>query len=137
MLDHGNAQLSAVGFFNPVLGQAPVGDFFGGGLGNAVGAAFDMSGGKIVNCCLVFGRTLVSCGDTSLGALERNPSGIIYAKVKHSGSELKLSVHHKQADELPSNDLESSYRLLYKALGQGSGKRWVDFRYMPVLFAMD
>lgn len=31
MLDHGNAQLSAVGFYNPSIGQLPVGDFFGGG----------------------------------------------------------------------------------------------------------
>ena len=33
MLDHGNGQLSAVGFFNPGLGEAPVGDFFGGAPG--------------------------------------------------------------------------------------------------------
>lgn len=31
MLDHGNAQLSAVGFYNPTMGQGPVGEFFGGG----------------------------------------------------------------------------------------------------------
>lgn len=30
MLDHGNAQLSAVGFYNPTMGQEPVGEFFGG-----------------------------------------------------------------------------------------------------------
>lgn len=40
MLDHGNAQLSPVGFFNPMLGQAPVGTFFGGGVGAADGKGF-------------------------------------------------------------------------------------------------
>lgn len=30
MLDQGNGQLSAVGFFNPTIGQRPVGEFFGG-----------------------------------------------------------------------------------------------------------
>ena len=35
MLDHGNGQLSAVGFFNPGLGEAPVGDFFGGAPGES------------------------------------------------------------------------------------------------------
>lgn len=30
MLDHGNAQLSAVGFYNPTMGQPPLGEFFGG-----------------------------------------------------------------------------------------------------------
>ena len=29
MLDHGNGQLSAVGFFNPWIGEGPVGEFFG------------------------------------------------------------------------------------------------------------
>lgn len=31
MLDQGNGQLSAVGFFNPTMGEAPAGEFFGGG----------------------------------------------------------------------------------------------------------
>lgn len=144
MLDHGNAQLSAVGFFNPGLGQAPAGSFFGGGAGGGgMPAAFDISGDKIVNCALVFGRETVSCGDTQLGALgeEATPVGIIYAKVEHDGSSdsdaLSLSVHHTQSDELPDDELEASYRLLYKALGSGKDKLWVDFRYAPTLFAMN
>lgn len=37
MLDHGNGQLLPVGFFNPTLGQAPVGTFFGGGVADGMG----------------------------------------------------------------------------------------------------
>ena len=34
MLDQGNAQLSAVGFYNPAIGEPPVGEFFGGAPGS-------------------------------------------------------------------------------------------------------
>ena len=141
MLDHGNGQLSAVGFFNPGMGQSPAGTFFGGGVGGGFAGAFDISGDKVVNCALVFGRALVECSDTQLGVLGANqtPSGCIYAKVKHDGESgsLELSVHHTESDSLPEDELEASYRLLYKALGSGQDKAWVDFRYTPTLFAMD
>ena len=134
MISGGNLELSAVGFFNPAMGQAPMGDFFGGGVGGGgAGRAFDIKGDKIVNCALVFGRSLVSCQDAQIGALKSEPSGIIYAQVTHQSSELSLSVKHSSSDALPENTLEASYRLLYKAIN----KSWVDFRYMPTLFAMN
>lgn len=140
MLDHGNGQLSAVGFFNPGLGQAPAGTFFGGGVGGGFAGAFDISGDKVVHCALVFGRATVSCDDTQLGILgeDQTPEGLIYAKVAHDGSgSLKLSVHHTQSDSLPDDELEASYRLLYKVVGAGQNKAWADFRYTPTLFAMN
>lgn len=142
MLDHGNGQLSAVGFFNAAVGAPGAAPFFGGGVGgSAKAAAFDISGDKVVHCALVFGRATVSCADTQLGVLGENqtPVGLIYAKVKHAGpgSALELSVHHTQANSLPDDELEASYRLLYKAMGDGQNKSWVDFRYTPTMFAMN
>ena len=135
MINSGNLELSAVGFFNPQMGQAPIGAFFGGGVGGGggVGRAFDIKGDKVINCALVFGRALVSCGDTQIEALKSEPAGIIYAQVTHQSSELSLSVKHSSSDALPENTLGASYRLLYKAIN----KSWVDYRYMPTLFAMN
>lgn len=144
MLDHGNAQLSAVGFYLPgVGGSGAVSPFFGGGVGGGFAGAFDISEDKVVNCALVFGRETVSCEDTQLDVLGegQTPSGCIYAKVTHDGSRggprISLSVHHTQSDSLPDDELEASYRLLYKAIGPGGARQWVDFRYTPTLFAMN
>lgn len=130
-------QLPAIGGFLPMMGAAGDAPFFGGGVGGGGGIAraFDISDGKVVNCALVFGRALVSCDDTSLGILGENQtlSGMIYAKVKHEGDGLELSVHHTESDTLPEDGLDASYRLLYKAI---SGS-WVDFRYVPTLFGMN
>ena len=49
MISNGNLELSAVGFFNPAMGQAPMGDFFGGGVGSGAGRAFDIKGDSIVH----------------------------------------------------------------------------------------
>lgn len=119
-----------------MMGAAGDAPFFGGGVGGgSLARAFDMSGGKIVNCALVFGRALVYCNDTTLGILDENqtPYGMIYAKVAHESSSLELSVHHTESDTLPEDGLDASYRLLYKAI---SGS-WVDFRYVPTLFGMN
>ena len=138
MLDHGNGQLSAVGFYNSGLGESPVGEFFGGVSARSA-MAFDIDGNKVVHCALVFGRTLVSCSDTVLQALADGvaPAGIIYAKVGHNGRTrgVVLSVHASSGGELPPNELEASYRLLYKA--GGNPPAWEDYRYMPTLFAMN
>lgn len=133
MLDEGNSQLSAVGFFNPVLGG---GDAVGVSGGACVSpGVFDISDGKIVRCALVFGRQWVWCEDTQLDILGEGetPSGMIYAEVDHSTSSLGLAVKHTTVLRLPDNSLQKSYRALYYA----DGSSWADARFPPVLFAMN
>ncbi len=138
-VDTGNAQLSAVGFFNPMLG---VGDAVGvsGGAGcGGLGGAFDIEGGKIVRCALVFGRQWVKCADTELYVLSGvgTPSGVIYAEIDHSSTELKLAVKH--GGDLPDNSLQRSYRALYFAevSEDSTTASWADVRFQPVMFAMN
>ena len=140
MLDHGNGQLSAVGFYNSGLGESPVGEFFGGGVsGGKTTGPFEIEGDKVVNCILIFGRETVSCGNTQLGILGENqtPSGVIYAKVSHSSTALGLSVHHAPGGSIPENSLDASFRVLYRATGSGQNRKWADLRNQPVVVAMN
>lgn len=141
MLDQGNGQLSAVGFFNPMLGG---GEAVGvsGGAGGGLGGVFDIEDDKVVRCALVFGRQWVQCDDTSLGILRENatPKGIIYAEIDHSTTSLTLAVKHTDG-ELPDNSLQKSYRALYYAYNSGTTGNptmtWADVRFQPVMFAMN
>lgn len=143
MLDHGNAQLSAVGFFNPMLGG---GDAVGvsGGVGGdgGLGGVFDISGDAIVRCALVFGRQWVQCADTKLDILgkDKTPAGVIYAEIDHSSTSLTLSVKHDANGVLPDNSLQKSYRALYYAYSSGEPSytwSWADVRFQPTMFAMN
>lgn len=143
MLDEGNGQLSAVGFFNPMLGGGDSVSVSGGAGGEGgLGGVFDISDGKIVRCALVFGRQWVRCDDTSLDILGEGmmPSGVIYAEVDHSSTSLKLSVKHKADGNLPENSLQKSYRALYYAVSSGGNPAvwsWADVRFQPAMFAMN
>lgn len=140
MIDEGNAQLSAVGFFNPVLGGGDAVSVAGGGAGgDSLGEVFDISDGKIVRCALLFGRQWLRCEDTSLSVLAENiaPSGVIYAEIDHSSSSLKLHVKHNFSGYLPENSLQKSYRALYYAYYSGSSWSWADVRFQPTMFAMN
>ena len=141
MLDEGNAQLSAVGFFNPMLGGGDAVGVSGGAGGGGLGGVFDISDGKVVRCALVFGRQWVRCDDTSLEILGENqtPTGVIYAEVDHSSATLALSVKHKADGNLPDNSLQKSYRALYYAYSSGTPPAWswADVRFQPAMFAMN
>ena len=141
MFDEGNAQLSAVGFFNPMMGGGDSVSVGGGAGGGVIDGVFGMSEGKIVNCHIMVGRTLVSCGDTALGVLSDDPQGLtdgtaIYAKVRYQ-SGWQLSVHDdgllQQGGFSKENTLDTAYRILYVY----SGGSWVDCRWMPQVVAMD
>lgn len=142
MLDQGNGQLSAVGFFNPMLGG---GEAVGvsGGAGSGLGGVFDIADGKVVRCALVFGRQWITCDDTALPILgeDKDPEGVIYAEIDHSSTSLKLAVNHKADGNLPDNSLQKSYRALYYAYKSGTGDSqtwsWADVRFQPVMFAMN
>lgn len=143
MLDQGNSQLSAVGFFNPMMGGGgSVGAFGGAGVGG-LGGVFDIEDGKIVRCALVFGRQWVQCDDTELPILgeDKNLEGVIYAEIDHSSDSVKLSVKHEGGDKLPDNSLEKSYRALYYAYNSGTTDEpkmtWADVRFQPTMFAMN
>lgn len=138
MFDHGNAQLSAVGFYNPVMGQPPVGDFFGGGVGggSSGAGAFDLVGNKVVRCMMFFGRSLVTCPDTAVSL--QNFTGLIVAKINHSTADsIHLSVEKKA---MGTNALSGrttldlgntpyiTYRALYVVNG---GKLSADLRLAP------
>ena len=136
MLDEGNGQLSAVGFFNPMLGGGNAVSVSGGaGGGGGLGGVFDISGGKIVRCALVFGRQWLRCDDTELGILgeDQTPEGVIYAEIDHSSDVPTLAVKHKADGDLPYNSLQKSYRALYYA----HDSSWADVRFQPVMFAMN
>lgn len=143
MLDEGNAQLSAVGFFNPMLGGGGAVEVSGGGAGGGLGGVFDIEDGKVVRCALVFGRQWVQCDDTSLDILGKDatPNGVIYAEVDHSSDSLTLSVKHNSDLKLPENSLQKSYRALYYAYNSGTTvkptKTWADVRFQPAMFAMN
>ena len=143
MLDEGNAQLSAVGFFNPMLGGGDAVGVSGGAGGGGLGGVFDISDGKIVRCALVFGRQWLRCGDTALSILveDQTPAGVIYAEIDHSSTTLTLSVKHKADGDLPDNSLQKSYRALYYAYNSGTADSpdwsWADVRFQPVMFAMN
>lgn len=140
MLDEGNGQLSAVGFFNPMLGG---GDSVSvsGGSGGGLGGVFDIDDGKIVRCALVFGRQWVRCEDTKLDILQEGniPTGVIYAEIEHSSYSLTLAVKHNVDGNLPDNSLQKSYRALYYAYSSGTPPvwSWADVRFQPVMFAMN
>lgn len=141
MLDEGNAQLSAVGFFNPMLGGGDSVGAFGGGGGGGPGEVFDIEDGKVVRCALVFGRQWVRCDDTSLDILgeDATPAGVIYAEIDHSSSSVTLAVKHKADGVLPDNSLQKSYRALYYAYSTGTPPvwSWADVRFQPAMFAMN
>ena len=140
MVDQGNGQLSAVGFFNPMLGGGASVSVSGGGAGG-LGGAFDIEDGSIVRCALVFGRQWVQCDDTSLPVLgeDKDPEGIIYAVIDHSSDSVELSVKHDSNGNLPDNSLQKSYRALYYAYSYGSPPTWswADVRFQPTMFAMN
>lgn len=142
MLDEGNAQLSAVGFFNPMLGGGNSVSLSGGACGGSLGV-FDISDGKIVRCALVFGRQWVRCADKELGILGdgQTPVGVIYAEIDHSSTSLTLAVKHNADGDLPDNSLQKSYRALYYAYNSGTADSpdwsWADVRFQPVMFAMN
>lgn len=141
MLDEGNAQLSAVGFFNPMLGGGDAVGVSGGASGGGLGGVFDISDGKVVRCALVFGRQWLRCDDTPLEILGENqaPTGVIYAEVDHSSATLALAVKHKADGSLPDNSLQKSYRALYYAYRSGTPPAWswADVRFQPAMFAMN
>lgn len=141
MLDEGNAQLSAVGFFNPMLGGGDAVGAFGGGGGGGLGGVFDIEGNKVVRCALVFGRQWLTRDDTSLDILGegQTPSGVIYAEIDHSTNSPELSVKHKADGVLPDNSLQKSYRALYYAYSTGTPPvwSWADVRFQPAMFAMN
>lgn len=141
MLDQGNGQLSAVGFFNPMLGGGESVGVSGGGAGGGLGGVFDIEDGKIVRCALVFGRQWVQCDDTSLPILgeDQEPEGVIYAVIDHSSDSVELSVKHDGSGTLPDNSLQKSYRALYYAYSSGTPPvwSWADVRFQPTMFAMN
>lgn len=140
MLDEGNAQLSAVGFFNPMLGGGDSVGAFGGGVGG-LGGVFDIEDGKVVRCALVFGRQWLTCPDAAISILgeDQTPMGVIYAEIDHSTGSPELSVKHKADGVLPDNSLQKSYRALYYAYSSGTPPTWswADVRFQPVMFAMN
>lgn len=141
MFDEGNAQLSAVGFFNPMLGGGDAVGVSGGAGGGGLGGVFDISDGKVVRCALVFGRQWVRCDDTPLSILgeDQTPAGVIYAEIDHSSTSLTLAVKHKADGVLPDNSLQKSYRALYYAYSSGTPPAWswADVRFQPAMFAMN
>lgn len=141
MLDDGNGQLSAVGFFNPMLGGGEAVGVSGGAGGGGLGGVFDISDGKVVRCALVFGRQWVRCDDAPLEVLGdgMEPSGVIYAEIDHSSASLALAVKHKEDGNLPDNSLQKSYRALYYAYSAGDPPAWswADVRFQPAMFAMN
>lgn len=142
MIDEGNAQLSAVGFFNPMIGGGDAVGVSGGAGVGGLGGVFDIEDGKIVRCALVFGRQWVRCDDTSLEILGegKTPSGVIYAEIDHSSTSITLAVKHKADGNLPDNSLQKSYRALYYAYSSGANPPvwlWADVRFQPAMFAMN
>ena len=141
-VDQGNAYLSATGFCNPMIGVGDaVGVSGGAGGGGGLAGVFDIEDGKIVRCALVFGRQWVKCGDTALGVLAdgSTPSGVIYAVIDHSSTDVKLDVKHDASGNLPENSLHRSYRALYYAASSGDSTTasWADVRFQPTMFAMN
>lgn len=141
MFDEGNAQLSAVGFFNPMLGGGDAVGVSGGGAGGSTTGVFDIEDGKVVRCALVFGRQWLQCSDTPLAILgeDKDPEGVIYAEIDHSSTDLELAVKHKADGVLPDNSLQKSYRALYYAYSSGTPPTWswADVRFQPAMFAMN
>lgn len=138
MLDHGNGQMSAVGFFNPLMGQAPMGDFFGGGVGggSSRASAFDLVGNKVVRCMMFFGRSLVTCPDTVINL--QGFTGLIVAKIDHSTADsISLSVEKKAMGTSALSgrttlDLGNTPYITYRALYVvTSGKLAADLRLAP------
>ena len=153
MGDHGNDQLQAVGFFNPALGQSPLGTFFGGGVGGGVSSPgpFDLetaesddenvrSPYKVVNRYMYFGRTLLTDPDGESTVLDLPSDSVwtLYAAVAHTDSgEPSLSVEKTtQAPSSSMNDLDKTYVALWYNRRKGSNEyELVDMRRAPVTAA--
>lgn len=137
MQESGANQLMPSVSFSPNLGGGDAVSAGGGG-GGGPGGPFDMEGGKIVRCELVFGRLALTCGDAELPALApgATPQGVIYASVSHAGTDAPaLSVLH--GDSLPENGLDVTNRALYRAVsGQGGRAEWSDVRRAATVVAM-
>ena len=78
--------------------------------------AFEIENGKVVNCCLYFGRRWLYVKDTELPAGE-SFSGFIVAKVDHhtqNDPSLSVEAHSGSLGGGPGNNTESvTYRALY------------------------
>lgn len=139
MLDHGNGQLSSVGFFNPGLGQAPVGAFFGGGVGgSSKAAAFDLESAatpenrnlyRVVRQYLYFGRTLVTGEEPTELTLPPDSDWVVFAVVSHTSTgKPSLGVVKGAALDSYVSDIDKTYVALYL---NKAGERLVDMRTMP------
>jgi len=131
MLDEGNAQLSAVGFFNGMLGGGDAVSV-GGGCGGMAGP-FEMAGRDIVNNFLIFGRTTVSCADARNIVPEGQAAGCIVAEVAHGSSSADLSLRVVHANALPDNTLDKTYVPLYMARNGA----WADVRRSPTVCGLE
>lgn len=134
--ESGSNQLAPSVSFSPMLGTGDAVSAGGGGGGGE--APFDIEGGSVVRCELVFGRVTLTCEDTEIAALGAGvtPQGVVYASIAHAGSdEPTLSVKH--ADDLPPNGLDVTNRALYRAVsGRGGGTAWADVRHAITVVAM-
>lgn len=132
MLDEGNAQLSAVGFFNGMLGGGDAVGVGGGGGGGTAGP-FEMVGRDIVNNFLIFGRTAVSCADAQNAVPEGQATGYMVAEVTHGSSSADLSLRVVHANALPDNTLDKTYVPLYAARDGA----WADVRWSPTVCGLE
>lgn len=136
--ESGSNQLAPSVSFSPALGGGDAVSAGGGG-GGGYGEPFDIEGGKVVRCRLVFGRRGLSCPDAELAALGPGvaPEGVIYASVAHSGTDAPvLSVLH--GESLPENGVDVTNRALYVAETPQSGgaASWTDVRRAVTVVAM-
>ena len=139
MLDHGNGQLSAVGFFNVAVGAPGAAPFFGGGAGGSARAsAFDLESAatpenrnlyRVVRQYLYFGRTLVTGAESTELTLPSNSDWVVFAVVSHASTgKPSLSVVKGNALDSYESDIDKTYVALYL---RKAGGRLVDLRTMP------
>jgi len=137
LIPEGASTPAAEGFFIPPIGGGGDSVTFMGGGGSGSGA-FDIEGGKVVRCGLMFGRKWLKCEDKELGVLKNGnaPAGVIYATVSHGGeTAAELSVN--AGTSLPDSTLDASHRLLYAAEGSSGAKFWADYRSCITVMSMD
>lgn len=139
MLDHGNGQLSAVGFFNASVGAPGAAPFFGGGVGGSAKAtAFDLESAatpenrnlyRVVRQYLYFGRTLVIGEESTELTLPPNSDWVVFAVVSHTSTgKPSLSVVKGAALDTYTSDIDKTYVALYFNKARD---RLVDLRTMP------
>jgi len=131
-----SVQQPAAGFFNPLMGQAPFGDFFGGGVGPQATMpwTYDAESKSFLRPYFVGGRRLLEVSSGNSGV---ESAGRYYVHVSHPASGGVSYALERKASE-PSDDDANTYVFVAELASDGGSVAQSGGIYaVPTVFLYD